>query len=172
MKKKDKCLISIIAAVGNNWVVGIKNKLPWNLPADMKHFRQLTMGKPVIMGQKTFESIGKPLPGRTNIILTLDKNFIPPDCLVTHSIEGALEAAKNFDEVMICGGVSIYRQFLLLADRMYLTLIEGEFEADAYFPEFDWNDWIEIGRIENNPDKDNSYKYNFVTLERKIREKS
>jgi len=167
MQKEDKCLISIIAAVGNNWVVGIKNKLPWNLPADMDHFRQLTMGKPVIMGQKTFESIGKPLPERTNIILTLDKNFISPDCLITHSIEEALEAAKNFDEVMICGGVSIYRQFLPLADKIYLTLIEGDFEGDAYFPEFNWRDWKELERIENTPDNNNPYKYTFLTLERK-----
>jgi len=160
-------VISIIIAMGNDRVIGIKNALPWQLPADLEHFRQLTVGKPVIMGQKTFESIGKPLPGRTNIVLTLDENFNPPGCLVAHSIEEALSAAKDFPEVMICGGVSIYRQFLPLADRMYLTLIEGNFEGDAYFPEFDWNNWREVERIENQPDKENPYKYTFVTLERK-----
>ncbi len=168
MQKESKCLISIIAAVGNNRVVGIKNKLPWNLPADMEHFRQLTIGKPVIMGQKTFESVGKPLPGRTNIILTLDESFNPPDCLITHSIEEALVAAKDFPEVMICGGVSIYRQFLTIADRMYLTLIKGDFEADAFFPEFDWNEWQETERIDKESDKDNPYPYSFVTLQRKM----
>ena len=153
--------------MGRNRVIGIKNTLPWKLPADMVRFRQLTMGKPVIMGQKTFESIGKPLPGRTNIILTLDKNFAPSGCQVALSIEDTLEIAKDFKEVMICGGESIYRQFLPLAYRMYLTLIEGDFKGDAYFPEFNYNDWEEIERIENKPDKDNPYQYTFLTLQRK-----
>jgi len=169
MPKKDKPVISIIAAIGNNWVVGINNKLPWALPADMEHFRQKTLGKPVIMGQKTLESIGKPLPGRTNIVLTLDENFHPQGCTVAHSIAQALEAAKDFEEVMICGGVSIYKQFLPLADRMYLTRIKNDFEGDAFFPEFDWEDWKEVERIERPADDDNPYKYSFITLERKIK---
>ncbi|MFA4999104.1 MAG: dihydrofolate reductase [Candidatus Paceibacterota bacterium] len=160
-------IISIIVAIGNNRVVGIDNKLPWNLPADMKHFREKTMGKPVIVGQKTFESIGKPLPGRTNIVLTLDKNFNHPGCIVAHSIEEALKAAKDFEEVMIIGGVSIYGQFMPLADRMYLTLIDGDFKGDIYFPEINYQDWEETERIDNLPDKENPYKYSFVTLERK-----
>ena len=162
-------VISIIVAIGRNQVIGIKNALPWNLPADMEHFRQLTMGKPIIMGQKTFESIGKALPGRINIVLTLDKNFEAPDCVAAYSIEEALQIAQNLGakEVMICGGVSIYRQFLPLADRMYLTLIEGDFEGDAFFPEFDYNDWDELERIENKADKNNPYQYTFLTLQRK-----
>ena len=167
MLKKDKPVISIIAAIGNNWVVGINNKLPWDLPADMEHFRQKTRGKPVIMGQKTFESIGKPLPDRTNIVLTLDKNFHPQGCIVAHSIAQALGAAKDFEEVMICGGVSIYKQFLPLADRMYLTRIEGDFEGDAFFPAFNWEDWKEVERVEHEADDDNPYKYSFITLEKK-----
>jgi len=167
MLKKDKPVISIIAAIGNNWVVGINNKLPWDLPADMEHFRQKTRGKPVIMGQKTFESIGKPLPDRTNIVLTLDKDFHPQGCIVAHSIAQALGAAKDFEEVMICGGVSIYKQFLLLADRMYLTRIEGDFEGDAFFPAFNWEDWKEVERVEHEADDDNPYKYSFITLEKK-----
>ena len=169
MPKKDKPVISIIAAIGNNWVVGINNKLPWDLPADMEHFRQKTLGKPVIMGQKTLESIGKPLPGRTNIVLTLDENFHPQGCTVAHSIEEALGAAKDFEEVMICGGVSIYKQFLPLADRMYLTRIKNDFEGDAFFPEFDWEDWKEVERIEHPAGDGNPYKYSFITLERKIK---
>lgn len=160
-------MISIIVAIGNNWVIGCKNALPWDLPADMEHFKKLTMGKPVIMGQRTFESIGKVLPGRTNIILTQDKNFKADGCLIVYSIEEALEKAKSFPEVMICGGVSVYKQFLPLANRMYLTLIKGDFEGDAFFPEFDYNDWNEVERIKNEPDKDNPYKYSFVILERK-----
>ena len=161
-------IISIIVAMGNNQVIGIKNALPWKLPADMEHFRQKTWGKPVIVGQKTFESIGKALPERINIVLTLDKNFQAPGCIVAYSIEEALQIAKDkgVKEIMIIGGVSIYKQFLPLADRLYLTVIEGDFEGDAYFPEFDYDDWKEVERIENEPDKDNPYKYSFITLEK------
>jgi len=162
-------IVSIIVAMGRERVIGIKNALPWKLPADMEHFRQLTAQKPLIMGQKTFESIGKALPGRINIVLTLDKNFQASDCLIAHSIEEALQIAeKKGEEVMICGGVSVYKQFLPLADRMYLTLIEGDFDGDAFFPEFDQNDWKETERTDNNSDKDNPYSYSFVTLQKKI----
>lgn len=162
-------VISIIVAMANNQVIGIRNALPWKLPADMEHFRQKTWGKPIIMGQKTFESIGKALPGRTNIVLTLDKNFQAPNCLRAHSIEEAIQITKNLaaEEVIIGGGVSIYKQFLPLADRLYLTLIEGDFEGDAYFPEFDYNDWNEVEHIDHEADKDNPYRYSFVTLQRK-----
>lgn len=166
MREKNKPVISIIAAIGGNNIIGLKNALPWNLPADMEHFKQLTKGKPIIMGQKTFESIGKPLIDRTNIILTLDKNFTPSGCHIAHSIKEALEIVKNSKEVMICGGESIYRQFLPLADRIYLTLIEGDFEGDAFFPEFDRSSWKEVERIENKPDRENLYKYTFLTLEK------
>ncbi len=162
-------IISIIAAMSKGRVIGNNNRLPWNLPADMEHFRKMTKGKPIIMGQRTFESIGKALPGRINIVLTFDENFQAPDCLIARSIEEALQTAKNqgAKELMICGGVSVYKQFLPLSYRMYLTLIEGDFEGDAFFPEFDYNDWQEAERIENQPDKKNLYKYSFVTLERK-----
>ncbi|MDO8436032.1 MAG: dihydrofolate reductase [bacterium] len=162
-------LISIIVAIGNNQVIGIKNSLPWNLPADMEHFRSLTVGKPIIMGQKTFESIGKALPLRTNIILTLDKSFHAPNCITAYSIDEALQIAQNTGakEVMICGGVSIYKQFLPLAGRLYLTFIDGNFEGDAYFPEFDYNEWEEVERVSNEPDKNNAYRYSFVVLQKK-----
>ena len=162
-------IISIIVAMGNKRIIGIKNALPWNLPADMEHFRQKTLGKPVIIGQKTFESIGKPLPGRINIVLTLARDFRAPGCLVAYSIDEALNMAEKekAKEVMIIGGVSIYKQFLPLADKMYLTLIEGDFEGDAFFPEFDWQEWQEVERIENMPDKDNHYKYTFLTLNKR-----
>jgi len=162
-------IISIIVAIAENRVIGNKNALPWKLPADMEHFRKMTAEKPIIMGQKTFESIGKALPGRTNIVLTLDKSFKAAGCVVAYSIEEALEIVreKRDEEVMVAGGVSVYKQFLPIADRMYLTLIEGDFEGDAFFPEFDWANWQEIERIENEPNKENPYKYTFLTLERK-----
>lgn len=119
------------------------------------------------MGQKTFESIGKPLPGRKNIILSQDHKFTPSDCVVAHSIEEALKAAGDSQEVIICGGASVYKQFLPLANKMYLTLIDADFEGDAFFPEFNWDDWQETERVENQPDQENPYKYTFITLERK-----
>src|SRR4030066_2315154 len=103
MFEKGKPIISIIVAIGNNQVVGKDNRLPWNLPADLAHFKQKTMGKPVVMGQRTFESIGRPLPGRTNVVLTLDKSFSFPGCIVAYSIDEALEKLKDFEEVMIIG---------------------------------------------------------------------
>ncbi len=162
-------ITSIIAAIGNNRIIGKNNKLPWALPADMKHFRKITFQKPIIMGQKTFESIGRALPDRINIILTLDKNFRAPNCFIAYSIEEAIQIAKNqsTEEVMICGGVSVYKQFLPLTDRIYLTLIRGDFEGDAYFPEFDYNNWNEVERLDNSPDAQNPYPYSFIILERK-----
>lgn len=160
-------VISIIAALAKNRVIGKNNKLPWHLPADFQHFKKLTLGKPVVMGQKTFESIGKPLSGRTNIILSLDENFSPEGCVIVRSIEEALKAAGDSEEVMICGGASVYKQFLPLAHKMYLTLIDEDFEGDTYFPEFDWEDWQETDRAENQLDKESPYKYTFVTLRRK-----
>lgn len=163
-------IISIIVAMGKNRVIGANNALPWKLPADMERFRRLTMGKPIIMGQKTFESMGKALPGRTNIVLTLDKNFQAADCLIAHSIEEALQIAeeKNAKEIMIIGGASVYKQFFPLADRLYLTMIEENFEGDVFFPEIDYNEWEEIERIENKPDKNNPYRYTFLSLRRKL----
>ena len=162
-------VISIIAAIAKNRVIGKDNKLPWNLPADLQHFKELTLGKPIIMGQKTFESIGRALPGRTNIVLTRDKNFKPDGCIAVYSIDESLKAAGECDcqEVMVIGGAIVFEQFLSLTNRMYLTLIDEDFEGDAFFPEFDLADWQEKERIENQPDKENHYKYTFLTLERR-----
>lgn len=165
--------ISIIAAVANNNVIGNKNQLPWKLPADMRHFRELTMGKPVIMGSLTYESIGRPLPGRDNIVLTKDPEYKAPGCKIACSLDEALALAENSEmgqqarEAMICGGASVYRQYLPRADRMYLTLIEADFEGDAFFPEFDMQEWEEEERTCREPDQNNKYKYSFLTLKRK-----
>jgi dihydrofolate reductase len=160
-------IISIIAAMGKNQVIGIKNKLPWNLPADMKHFIEMTKGKPVIMGMKTFESIGKPLPNRVNIVISHIPDYKVEGCIVVHSIEEALKAAEGHEEVMIAGGATIYKEFLPKTNKMYLTLIDHDFEGDAYFPKYNVEEWEEISYEEHERDKDNQYNYRFLVLRRK-----
>lgn len=162
-------VISIISAIGKNRVIGIKNGLPWHLPADFAHFRKKTLGRPIIMGEKTFESLlGKPLPDRTNIVLTDDKNFKAQGVIVARGVEEALlEAEKYGEEVMICGGASIYRQFLPKAQRMYLTLVDASPDGDTYFPEFSMDEWLEVAREDHNKDEKNNYNYSFLTLEHK-----
>lgn len=127
--------ISIIVAVAKNNVIGKDNKLPWHLPEDLKHFKELTSGHTVIMGRKTFESIGRPLPNRKNIVISRNENFKANDMEVVHSIEQALDLTKNEDEVFIIGGAEIYKQALLLVNKIYLTRINKDYEGDAYFPE-------------------------------------
>lgn len=160
-------IISLIAAIGKNRIIGNKNALPWSLPADMKHFKELTAGKPVIMGRKTFESIGKPLPNRTNIIITHNQNYKAEGCTVVHSPDDALKAAENHEEVMVIGGARIYKEFLPKADKMCLTLIDADFEGDAYFPEYSIEEWEETAYEEHERDKDNPYNYTFLVLTRK-----
>ena len=161
--------ISIIAAVSRNNVIGCKNVLPWHLPEDMKYFQKITMEKPVIMGDKTFESIGGALPKRTNIVLSKDKNYKAPGCTIAHSIKEALKiASKENEEIMIIGGESIYKQFLSLANKMYLTFIDADFKGDTYFPKYDKEEWKEIKRTNHPADKKNPYPYSFVVLTKSI----
>ena len=152
-------ITSIIAGMDRNRLIGQGNRLPWRLPADMKHFRRHTLGKPVLMGRKTFESIGKPLPKRTNIILTSDRNYQADGCIVTYSVEEALGTASGCEEIMVIGGALIYELFLPRADRLYLTYIHRCFEGDVYFPAFDLADWQEVKRIDCQPDKKNPHPY-------------
>lgn len=159
--------IALIAAMADNRVIGINNQLPWHLPADLKHFKQLTLGKPVLMGRRTFESIGRPLPGRLNIVVTRDRGFSPPGVVVAPSIEAALGHAEDAAEVMVIGGASFYAQTLPLAQRLYLTLIHGEFTGDAFFPAWDPREWVEVNREDFAPQTDNGPAYSFVTLERR-----
>jgi dihydrofolate reductase len=162
-------MISIIVAIGNNNVIGIKNSLPWHLPADFKYFKETTLGKTIVMGLKTFESIGgKPLSGRKNIILNNNEGYKAPDgCLVARSIGELLEITKNEKEIMICGGASVYGQFLPLANRLYITFVHGDFEGDTFFPEFDKKEWEEVKRTDNKADEKNAYDYSFVVFEKK-----
>ena len=159
--------ITIVAALGENRVIGLENKLPWKLKADMKRFVELTKGKPVIMGRKTFESIGKPLPNRLNIIITRDTGYEQEGCVVANSIEEALRAAAQNEEAMIIGGASVYRQFLPLADKMRLTLIHESFEGDALFPDFIESEWIKENAEHHQKDSENPYDYTFLTYRRK-----
>jgi len=165
-------IISIIAALGRHNIIGANNALPWNLPADMEHFKELTKNKPIIMGSKTFESIGMALPKRDNIILTRDPEYNAPDCKLADSIEKALELAsegemgKKSGEIMICGGASVYEQYLPMADKMYLTFIEHDFDGDSYFPEFNKTEWKETKKESHKAEGLNSYDYSFITLEK------
>ncbi len=159
-------MISLIWAMADDRVIGVKNRLPWKLPADMQWFRKQTMGKPIVMGRKTFESFGgKPLPGRKNIVITGDTRYQVEGAQVAHSIDEAL-AVADADEVMIIGGESFYRQMLPRADRLYMTLIHDRFEGDAWFPEFDLGEWREVVREDHAADEKNPHPYSFVILER------
>jgi len=181
-------IISIIAAVAENRVIGNKNKLPWHLPADFKYFKEKTLNKTIVLGFNTFKSIGeKPLPNRKHIVLSKEDIKLTGDCYLAKSIDEALKIAelrgtdadkrgqdeklKNFsslnEEVMICGGAMVYKQFLPLADRMYLTFIHQDFEGDTFFPEFNMDDWREVSREDHEPDPKNLYPYSFVVLRRK-----
>ncbi len=158
--------IALIAAMAENHVIGRNNQLPWRIPADLKHFKVLTMGKPIIMGRKTYESIGRPLPGRDNIVLTGDVTYRAEGCEVVHSIAQALQVAGAVEEAMIVGGSDLYRQTIGDADRLYLTLVKAEVEGDAWFPKIDSRQWREIKREAHRADDSNQYDYAFVVLER------
>ncbi len=139
-------IISIIAAMAENRIIGRNGAIPWDLPADRRRFKSLTMGHPVIMGRKTFDSIGHPLPGRKNIILTRQPGFQAEGCLVAHDLRTALAACAGSAEVFICGGGELYREALPLADRIYLTIIHGEVRGDVLFPELPAEDFEERER--------------------------
>jgi dihydrofolate reductase len=159
--------IALIAAMADDRAIGIDNRLPWKLPADMQWFRRHTLGKPVIMGRKTYESFGgRSLPDRLNIVITSDTAYQAEGALVVHDIEAALAAAGDVEELMIIGGESFYRQMLPRADRFYLTLVHGRFQADAWFPAFEMAEWRELAREEHPVDEKNPYACSFLILER------
>ncbi len=162
-------IISIISAIAQNGAIGSKNSLPWYLPADLKHFKNTTLNKSIVMGLNTFKSIGeRPLPNRKNIVLCNDENYkIPEGCFLAKSIDQVLEMTKDEPEVMICGGASIYQQFLPLTQRLYLTYIHHDFDGDIFFPKFNLDDWKQVSREDFQPDEKNLYKYSFVVLEKK-----
>lgn len=157
-------MISIICVIGKNNAIGRSNRLIWNLPADLKRFREITSGHPIIMGRKTYESIGRPLPNRTNIVISRDQSYRAEGCIVVTSLETALEKAKAVEkeEVFIIGGGEIYRQALPACDKLYLTVVEDEPEADTFFP--DHAEFTKI--IKEETGEENGLKYKFIELEK------
>jgi dihydrofolate reductase len=170
-------ILSLIAAIGKNNELGKNNQLLWNLPADMRHFRETTSGHTVIMGRKTFESIGRPLPNRINIIITRDASYTAEGVMVAHSLEEALrfaslEHGKGFEEnqddveVFVIGGAEIYNQAITKANTLYITKVDKEFDADAFFPVID-DTWQQASIEPHDPDEKNEYPYAFITYTKK-----
>jgi dihydrofolate reductase len=158
--------LSLVAALDRNRLIGADDRLPWRLPADLAHFKRITLGKPILMGRRTFESIGRPLPERHNIVVSRDPAFQAQGCTVARSIEAGLAAAGAAPEVMVIGGASIYAQCLARAGRMYLTRIDADFEGDTFFPAWDPREWREVERRAFEPDERNAYRYRFEVLDR------
>ena len=158
--------LSLIAALSSNRVIGVDSRMPWHLSADLKRFKAITWGKPILMGRKTHESIGRPLPGRINIVLTTDPDYLAAGCFVAHSLDEAMALAGESDELMVIGGASLYERFLPEADQLYLTLIGREFEGDTYFPAFSLEDWRELESETVAEDPSVDFAYRFVVLER------
>ncbi len=165
MKKKK---ISLIAAQAENRAIGLDNRLPWRLPADLRRFKALTMGQALIVGRKTYESIGRPLPGRTMIVVTRRQGYAPPGVQVAHSVEAALNLSQGAqgDEVFIGGGEEIFRQTLDRADRVYLTCIDREFPGDAFFPELDKSTWRLVEREDHDATVETPFGYSFRVYDR------
>ena len=159
--------ISLIVAMSQDRVIGKNNALPWDLPEDRRFFELSTKGKPVVMGRKTFESLKKSLQGRINIILTHQRNYDAKDSIVMHSVEEALNAASGSDEIMIIGGAEIYKEFLPLADKMYITMIHNAFGGDTLFPEFDRNEWRETILLSRPADQYNPHAFTVSVFFRK-----
>lgn len=169
--KVNPLRISILVAMASNRVIGQKNTLPWHLPEDLKHFKALTMGHGIIMGRKTYESIGRPLPGRLNVIITHQKNFHVNGAIVVHSVEAAVQVCRNEKNIggesFIIGGAEIYQQALPLCHRMYITEIQRRFDGDTYFPEFNSAEWVETACEKHYSNhNDNELVYHFVVLDR------
>ena len=160
--------LALIVAVGENNEIGKHGRMPWHLPADLKHFKALTLGKPVIMGRKTFEAIGKPLPERRNIVVTRNPAWHALGCESAASFTDALVLAAGVREIMLIGGGELYREALPRAQRIYLTRVHARFDADTFFPVLDPDDWRETAREEHAADERNSFAYSFLTLMRRV----
>lgn len=159
--------LSIIVAKSRNYVIGKDNQLIWRLSADLKRFKALTTGHTIIMGRKTFDSIGKPLPNRTSVIITRQKEYKQEGCIVVHSFQEALDFVKDQDKAFVIGGGTIYKEAINKADELYLTLVHREFDGDTFFPEIKKKEWESVARKDCLPDDKNEYPYSFIDYKRK-----
>jgi dihydrofolate reductase len=160
-------LVSLIVAMAQTGVIGRDNSLPWRLPEDLKRFRSFTLGKPILMGRKTFDSIGRPLPGRVNLVLTRDRAWLAPGVVAVHSVDEALAQAGSSKELVAIGGAEIYRLVLPFARRIYLTHVHADVEGDIFFPDFDPTQWADVEYSMHPADDDHAYPITFMTLERR-----
>lgn len=159
--------IALIAALANNRVIGIENRLPWHLPDDLQHFKQLTLGKPIIMGRKTWESLPGLLPGRRHIVISRNLDYQAEGAEVYNSIDQVLDAVPEEQDVLVVGGARLYQQMLPLADMMYLTLVDADIQGDAFFPQWEADQWQEKERSHHQADERHRYNFDFLTLMRK-----
>ena len=159
--------ISLIVAMARNHAIGLNGQMPWHLPADLKHFRAITMGHPIIMGRKTFAAIGKPLPGRRNLVISHNPQFKAEGVEVFNQIDAALEQCADLEQVFVIGGATLYEAMLARADYLYLTEIDQDFEGDTFFPEFDRKDWRELDR-QDFSDAGAPFAYSFIKLAKRI----
>ena len=164
--------LAVIVAAARNGTIGRNNALPWHLPEDLRYFKRVTMGKPIVMGRKTFESIGRPLPGRTNIVISRRPDYAPEGVRVVDSLDAALALAEEIavidgsDELLVIGGAEIYRAAIPRASRLYLTEVHADVEGDACLPAIEWARWREVSRERFSASGDNPYDYSFVVFER------
>ncbi|HEY4772592.1 MAG TPA: dihydrofolate reductase [Steroidobacteraceae bacterium] len=161
--------MSLLVARASNGVIGRDNALPWRLPADLRRFKALTLGKPILMGRRTFESIGRALPGRMNLVLTRDRAWQAPGALVVHDLNEALAQVGNAPELVIIGGADLFKLFLPLAERIYLTDVHARIPGDTHFPELEAGEWRELEQTTHAPDADHAHAMTFRTLERRAR---
>ena len=163
----NKSKLSLIVAMAKNCTIGVNNTLPWRCPEDLKHFKTLTMGHHMIMGRKTFDSIGKPLPGRTTVVVTRNAGLEIEGCVIAHSLKEAIAACAGDEEIFIVGGADLYRQAVSLVDTLYITEIQQDVAGDAHFPEFDMRVWQETSREVRSQETPQPLEYHFVTYRRK-----
>ena len=163
----NRMRISLIVAISQNNVIGKDNQLPWHLPADLRHFKQLTMGHPIIMGRNTYESIGRPLPGRRSIVLSRSAEFALEGCETATSLTEAIQLCEGADEAFVIGGAKLFEEAAQRSDRIYLTRIHAECEGDTFFPAINWDTWSKIDEMNFSADSKNQFAYSFQTFDRK-----
>lgn len=166
-KETPRPRVSLIVAMARNRVIGAGGRIPWHLPNELQLFKRITMGHPIIMGRKTYESIGRLLPGRTTIIVTRQSDYRVPGAIVAHSLDEAIARCRNEEEIFVIGGGELYRETLPRADRIYLTTVEAEPPGDTFMPEIDWSAWRETSAESFGTDEKHAYPYRFAVYDRK-----